>query len=102
MKPSTHGRETAMPPGTTRSSTSTPCTPPAPGTQPVATGGGRVGALLLSRYVAAGAESASPYNHYSLLRTVEDLFGLSHLANAGEAGVQSFSGEVLKGVFAGR
>jgi len=76
--------------------------PPAPGTQPVATGGGRVGALLLSRYVAAGAESASPYNHYSLLRTVEDLFGLPHLANAGEAGVPSFSGEVLKGVFAGR
>ena len=50
----------------------------------------------------SGAESASPYNHYSLLRTVEDLFGLSHLANAGEAGAQSFSGEVLKGVFAGR
>jgi hypothetical protein len=64
-----------------------------------ASGGGRVGALLLSRYVTAGGESTTPYNHYSLLRTVEDIFGLPHLANAGQAGVTSFSGDVLKGVF---
>ena len=67
-----------------------------------ASGGGRVGALLLSRYVTPGGESATPYNHYSLLRTVEDLFGLPHLADAGEAGVTSFSGDVLKGVFSKR
>jgi hypothetical protein len=64
-----------------------------------ASGGGRVGALLLSRYVTPGGENTTPYNHYSLLRTVEDIFGLPHLADAGQAGVTSFSGEVLKGVF---
>jgi hypothetical protein len=64
-----------------------------------ASGGGRVGALLLSRYVTAGGESTTPYNHYSLLRTVEDIFGLPHLADAGQPSVTSFSGDVLKGVF---
>ncbi|MCW3027284.1 MAG: phosphoesterase [Solirubrobacterales bacterium] len=70
-----------------------------PGGTPAA-GGGRVGALLLSRFVAPGRESTSSYNHYSLLRTVEDIFGLPRLANAGEAGVESFSGTILRGVFA--
>jgi hypothetical protein len=65
-----------------------------------AAGGGRVGALLLSRFVAPGGESTASYNHYSLLRTVEDVFGVAHLANASEGGVESFSGTVLKGVFA--
>jgi hypothetical protein len=68
----------------------------APGGVP---GGGPVGALLLSRFVTAGGESASPYNHYSLLRTTEDIFGLTHLANAGQVGTQRFSGSILKGVF---
>lgn len=65
-------------------------------------GGGRVGALLLSRFVTPGGESTAQYSHYSLLRTVEDIFGLTHLANAGAAGVQSFSGDILKGVFSKR
>jgi hypothetical protein len=52
--------------------------------------------------VTPGGESATPYNHYSLLRTVEDIFGLPHLADAGRAGVTSFSGDVLKGVFSKR
>jgi hypothetical protein len=67
-----------------------------------ASGGGRVGALLLSRFVTPGGESTAPYNHYSLLRTVEDIFGLPHLADAGRASVSSFSGDVLKGVFSKR
>jgi hypothetical protein len=62
-------------------------------------GGGRIGALLLSRYVKPGGTSATPYNHYSLLRTIEDLFGLPHLAEAGGAGVRSFGRDVFKGVF---
>jgi phosphatidylinositol-3-phosphatase len=33
--------------------------------------------------VKAGATSQEPYNHFSLLRTFEDLFGLSHLGYAG-------------------
>ena len=63
------------------------------------TGGGRVGALLLSRYTTPGGLSSTPYNHYSLLRTIEDLFGLRHLANANQTGVKAFGSDVLKGVF---
>jgi hypothetical protein len=45
-------------------------------------GGGRVGALLISPYVAAGGVSSRPYNHYSLLASIEDLFGLRRLGYA--------------------
>ncbi len=48
-------------------------------------GGGRVGAVLVSRFIAPGRTSTTPYDHYSLLRTVEDLFGLGHLGYAGRA-----------------
>lgn len=40
-------------------------------------GGGRVGAVILSPYVKPGTTSDTPYNHYSLLRSFEDLFGIS-------------------------
>jgi len=68
---------------------------------PAVSGGGRVGALLLSHYVTPGGLSTAPYNHYSLLRTIEDLFGLRHLANANQPGVKTFGSDVLKGVFPG-
>jgi hypothetical protein len=46
-------------------------------------GGGRVGALVISkRFVAAGTTSTTPYNHYALLATLEDLFGLDRLGYA--------------------
>ena len=45
-------------------------------------GGGAVGALLLSPFVKAGATSQEPYNHFSLLRTIEDLFAVEHLGYA--------------------
>jgi hypothetical protein len=54
-------------------------------------GGGQVGALLLSPFVKGGNLVQDEYNHFSLLRTVEDLFGLSHLGYAGASGVSSFS-----------
>ena len=54
-------------------------------------GGGQVGALLLSPYIKGGNLEQGTYNHFSLLRTVEDLFGLSHLGYAGAPGVSSFS-----------
>lgn len=45
--------------------------------------GGRVGMLALSPLVARGAENTTPYDHPSLLRTIEDSFGIStHLNNA--------------------
>ncbi len=46
-------------------------------------GGGRVGAVLLSPFIAPGTVSNSPYNHYSSLATFESLFGLGRLADAG-------------------
>jgi len=45
-------------------------------------GGGAVGALLISPYVKGASTSQEPFNHFSLLRTIEDLFGLSHIGYA--------------------
>ena len=58
-------------------------------------GGGRVGALVLSPYVNAGTVSAVPYNHYSLLRTVEAIFGLPALGYAAEPGLRVFGSDVF-------
>jgi phosphatidylinositol-3-phosphatase len=53
-------------------------------------GGGAVGALLLSPYVKGATTNEEPFNHFSLLRTIEDLFGLGHLGYAGLPTVKSF------------
>ena len=46
--------------------------------------GGRVGLLALGPGVKTGQTVSTPYDHASLLRTVEDSFGISsHLNNAG-------------------
>jgi len=59
-------------------------------------GGGLMGAVVLSnRFVRAGTVSDEPYNHYSLLRTFEDLYGVTHLGYAGQAGLQSFGVDVF-------
>lgn len=54
-------------------------------------GGGRIGALLLSPFATPGSVSDEPFNHYSLLRSVEDAFGLSKLGYAARRGVASFA-----------
>jgi hypothetical protein len=48
-------------------------------------GGGRTGAVLVSRFITPGSLNSTPYNHYSLLRTIEDLFGLKPLGYANQA-----------------
>lgn len=53
-------------------------------------GGGTVGALLLSPYVKGGTTSQEKFNHFSLLRTIEDLFSLKHLGYAGLTAVKPF------------
>jgi hypothetical protein len=58
-------------------------------------GGGQVGALLLSPFVKAAATSQEPFNHFSLLRTIEDLFGLAHLGYAGLPSVSSMPASVF-------
>jgi len=47
-------------------------------------GGGRVGAVVVSRFVKPGTVSEVPYNHYSMLRTVEAIFSLAPLGYAAE------------------
>jgi phosphatidylinositol-3-phosphatase len=58
-------------------------------------GGGQVGALLLSPFVKGGGVSQEPYNHFSLLRTIEDIFGLSHLGYAGLPKATSFEASIF-------
>ncbi len=56
-------------------------------------GGGRIGAVVLSPFVRGGTVSDTPYNHYALLRTVEEIFGLPPLGYA--ADVTGFGADVL-------
>ena len=48
-------------------------------------GGGRVGAVLLSPFIKPGTVSATPYNHYSLLASIESELGLARLGYATDA-----------------
>ncbi|HEY0951230.1 alkaline phosphatase family protein [Nocardioides sp.] len=57
-------------------------------------GGGRIGALLISRYVAPGTWSTTPYNHYSLLGSIEEIFELPKLGYARDPGVDTFGLDV--------
>ncbi len=57
-------------------------------------GGGRVGALVISPFTTPGTTSTRTYNHYSLLGTIEDLFGLPRLGYARTV-VHTFGTDVL-------
>lgn len=55
---------------------------------PANSGGGRVPAIVITNHGPRGIVDATPYSHYSLLRTIEDAFGISdHLRNANAPGV---------------
>src|SRR4051812_10760011 len=58
-------------------------------------GGGRIGAVLVSKYIKANSTNDTPYNHYSLLRSTEDLFGLTHLGHAAQDGLKPFEDDVF-------
>jgi hypothetical protein len=70
-----------------------------------ATGGGQVGAVLLDRrYIEPGSVNATgQYNHYSALRSYEDLLGLTrggtdglgHLGFAAAPGLSPFGPDVF-------
>ncbi len=70
---------------------------PASATALTPRGGGSVGALLLSPFIKHAVTDQEAYNHFSLLRTIEDLFGLKHLGYADLAGVKSFEPSVFAG-----
>jgi hypothetical protein len=57
-------------------------------------GGGRVGALVISPFVRPGTWSTTSYNHYSLLASLEDLFGLAKLGYAAAPGLNRFGLDV--------
>jgi hypothetical protein len=58
-------------------------------------GGGVVGAVVLSPFVTPHTISDVPYNHYSMLRWVEDQFGLPHLGYAAANGLVTFGEDVF-------
>ncbi len=57
-------------------------------------GGGRVGALILSRWTTPNTWSTTAYNHYSLLASLENIFGLPYLGYAHAAGLNRFGLDV--------
>jgi hypothetical protein len=66
-------------------------------------GGGITGAVFISRYIRPGSVTDQPYNHYSWLRSTEDLFGVTsggtdgrgHLGFAGADGLRAFGPDVF-------
>jgi phosphatidylinositol-3-phosphatase len=58
-------------------------------------GGDLVGAIALSPFIVPGTVSTTPYNHYSSLATIENIFGLSHLGYAGVPGLAAFGTDVF-------
>ena len=79
--------------GSTSTTTPTSTTPTGVGggqTTPTG-GGGQVGLLLISQYVKPGSIDALDYfNHFSLLASIEKLFGLHTLGYAGATGLPVF------------
>lgn len=67
---------------------------PQPGGK-IGPGGGQIGAVMLSPFIAPGTRSDMEYNHYSLLRSLEDLFGLSHLGYAKDNALRTFGSDVF-------
>jgi phosphatidylinositol-3-phosphatase len=57
-------------------------------------GGGHVPAIVVTNHGPRGVEDATPYNHYSLLRTVEEAFGIAErlgFAAAEDKGVKAMA-----------
>lgn len=57
--------------------------------------GGLIGALVLSPLARAGTASDRLYNHYSLLASIEDAFGLPYLGYAAAPGLNRFGSDVF-------
>jgi hypothetical protein len=54
-------------------------------------GGGHVVTIVITNKGQGHVTDNTAYNHYSLLRTMEDAFGLPYLAHAGDSSVPSMS-----------
>jgi len=66
-------------------------------------GGGDTGSVLISPFITPGTTSDTYYNHYSWLRTMEDVFGITdggtdghgHLGYAAQQGLRPFGDDVF-------
>ena len=58
-------------------------------------GGGNTGAVAVSPFIKPGTVSREAYNHYSTLKTIEDIFGLAHLGYSGANGLAVFGNDVF-------
>lgn len=70
---------------------------PAPPSDPAPVDPKKTGALLLSPLLAPGGTDGAQYDPYSLLRSIEDMFGLQPLEKAGGAKVHSFASAFAAG-----
>ena len=83
----------------------TPATDPLFDATDATTGGGDTGSVLISPYIMPGTVSTVFYNHYSWLRTMEDLFSVwhrspgldarGHLGFAAQPGLAPFGRDVF-------
>lgn len=48
-------------------------------------GGDQTGLVMISKFIKPGTVSTMPYNHYSMLKRIEDIFQLGYLGYAGQA-----------------
>jgi len=62
----------------------------------IGVGGDRVGAVLISPFIKPGTVSDTPYNHYSLLKSLEDIYGTgSYLGYANQHDLVSFGKDIF-------
>ena len=93
------GATTTTPTTTTTPATGTTGDCASTGTPP---GGGQVGAVVISRYVKANSEDAADtFNHFSLLKTVEDLFSVPQLGYSKDTSLPEFDTVVFNHFTAG-
>jgi len=57
-------------------------------------GGGHIGALVISRWTRPDTSSTTAYNHYSLLASLEELYGVSKVGYARTSGLNRFHRDV--------
>ena len=59
-------------------------------------GGDRIGAVLISPFIKPGTVTDRPYNHYALLKTLEDIFQVGgYLGYANQPGLAPFGTDIF-------
>ena len=61
-------------------------------------GGGDSGAILLSPFIKPGTVSKVDYNHFSLLATLQNIFGVRWTGNAADPLVRPIGSDVFNNV----